>query len=504
MRPARRGENAGPRSTAGDTQTGMGAAGPAGENATPVEDTTSDDGGGRDTEQGMGAAGPAAAAEQVHVINDVAEAQAAQADAEANGDRYRWPRDPDVVRDLWVREAGQDPNTDPPAAWTGPDGLVVNGAIVPVEAVPSAQVSAGQVLPGRVIPADAVPNAGQTQMGMGAAGPAGENAPPGTTGGGGGGGGGGAGGGAGQTQLGMGAAGPAGENAPPATRTGNTQQGMGVVGPEDATAPGDTVPDMTVPDFEQEENTSSPTEETTAVSEPVRRFSETSELEGTIDRESRMGVSGYESSLPPGYGTYRSQVRLSSGEVVEAVIKIYPADKAADFAKDMENTRAASFIPRAPEFYGQVEVPAGPEARPGSTDLAFAMEVKEGAFPDEGVDWADPRYEQAAREASAARSRITDQTIDDIRSFGNEILDKGYYYGGNQAGEVQGLIGPDGEWSPIDFQGLNPLPPETNPDAVSEALREHEAWIQDEVDRMEKRRVEFENEDPTSPEMSLP
>jgi hypothetical protein len=182
------GEGAVPRASASETQTGMGAAGPAGEGAPPRQvEEPSAGGGGRRTQQGMGAAGPAAAAEQVRPIRDIAEAQDAQRQAEANGDRFRWPRNPDIVRDLWVREAGQDPHTDPPAAWNGPDGLVVNGAIVPVEPV-------------------APPSGGSTQQGMGVGAPR-------------------------PTEQGMGAAGPqqGAGNPPPGAH--ETSPGMGEAGP---------------------------------------------------------------------------------------------------------------------------------------------------------------------------------------------------------------------------------------------------------------------------------
>ena len=117
-RRGRRARTRHPPTRSGDTLTGMGPAGPAGENAPPANRSG-------DTLTGMGAAGPTAAGRQVRPITDVAEAQAAFNRAEANGDRYRWPRDPKLVKDLWVREAGQDrtqihprPGKDRTAWWS--------------------------------------------------------------------------------------------------------------------------------------------------------------------------------------------------------------------------------------------------------------------------------------------------------------------------------------------------------------------------------------------------
>jgi hypothetical protein len=121
----------------------------------------------------------------------------------------------------------------------------------------------------------------------------------------------------------------------------------------------------------------------------ARRFSETSELEQPIDRapENRMSVSGYAGSLPKegGYGAFRTKVRLESGEVVDAVVKIYPAEDGAKFNQEVVGAHAAANTGMGPEFYGRVPVPNGPDASPGTNDLAFAME------PVEGIA-ADPTY----------------------------------------------------------------------------------------------------------------
>jgi len=172
-----------------------------------------------------------------------------------------------------------------------------------------------------------------------------------------------------ETLPGMGPAGPAGENAPPRRDT----QPM-----ESQEVPGDI---ETMPTQE----TAGDTTPMPAQQEP-RRFSDTSELVDPINRapENRSSVSGYAGSLPPGYGVFRSRVQLASGEVVNAVVKIYPGENAAQFNNEVAGAQAAAATGRGPEFYGQVQVPTGPEARKGVNDLAFAMEPVEGAFAFSG------------------------------------------------------------------------------------------------------------------------
>jgi len=271
----------------------------------------------------------------------------------------------------------------------------------------------------------------------------------------------------------MGAAGPAGENAAPRDTVPlpahDTSQGMGAVGPAgENVAPRDT--------------------QVMPAQEP-RQFSETSELTEPINRENRMSVSGFPGSLPPGYGVFRTRVRIASGVVVEAVVKIYPPDMAGQFSSEVAGAQAAANTLMGPEFYGVVPV----EGSGG--DLAFAMEPVEGAFARHGSEKGAADYETAVAQSAEAASRITDRTIQDVYDFSKAILEQGYHYGAG-GGEVQGLIGPNGEWTPIDFQGLKPLPAPDSP-AYDAAIKEHESRIQDEVNFLEKARPDFVDEDPT-------
>lgn len=65
---------------------------------------------------------------------------------------------------------------------------------------------------------------------------------------------------------------------------------------------------------------------------------------------------------------------------------------------------------------------------------------------------------------------------------------------------MQGLIGPGGRWTPIDFEGLRPLP--TDPRARAEAIAEQEIWVKDEIDNLQKAHDEHHgipDEEPTDP-----
>jgi hypothetical protein len=415
----------------GRTRLGMGAAGPAGENARPANQTG-------ETITGMGAAGPAVTAGQIRPITDIAEAQAAALRAEANGERFRWPRTPELVKDLWVREAGQNPRKNPPAAWYGPDGLVINGVKVPVEPVTPA-------------------TRGRTVRGMGVGPPR-------------------------PTERGMGVA-----------RPRPTERGMGVARPGQGAARG-------------AQGRGSATQEIEMPAEYVGRrplVTEHAELTSPINRDprNRMSVSGYPGSLPEGYGVFRRPVRLPSGEEVDAAVKIYPADRAERYESEVAGAMAAARTGLGPHFYGRVPIAADPHWTIGrGPDLAFAMEPIEGAFAFPGVEPGEPGYAAAAAESAQAAGRINDHTFQDVRDFAQAILDQGYYYGGSHGGEVQGLVGPGGIWTPIDFQGLHPLP--TEPTARAEAVEEQQMWVQDELNNLQRARDEHHgipDEEPTDP-----
>ncbi len=357
-----------------------------------------------------------------------------------------------------------------------------------------------------------VPPGRPTLRGMGAAGPAGENAPPRVP--------------PGRPTLrGMGAAGPAGENAPPRVRSGDTLTGMGAAGPAGENAlpaprPGDTLTDLNPAGAQAAGRQAAarvagraPTPESEPGAAEIQMppeyvgrrplVTEQAELTSPIDRspDNRMSVSGYPGSLPPGYGVFRKPVRLPSGEVVDAVVKIYPGERAPQYEKEVGGAMAAARTGLGPRFYGRIPVATDARyAQKGRSDLAFAMEPVEGAFAQPGVDPGDPGYAAAAAESAQAAGRINGQTFRDVRDFGDAVLDQGYAYGGAGGGEVQGLIGPAGRWKPIDFQGLAPLP--ADPTLRAEALSEHDGWVQRELDDLQKALDEHNgvvDPDPTDP-----
>ena len=350
-----------------------------------------------------------------------------------------------------------------------------------------------------------------TLRGMGAAGPAGENAPPRIR--------------TGETLTGMGAAGPAGENAPPGPRPSETLTGMGAAGPAGQNASPAIRPTRTPTRMDPagaaaagrraaagiagrtpSPGSKPPAAEIEMPAEYVGRrplVTEHAELTSPIERspDNRMSVSGFPGSLPPGYGVFRKSVQLPTGEVVDAVVKIYPGERAPQYAKEVAGAMAAARTGLGPRFYGRVPIATDPRyARPGQPDLAFAMEPVEGAFAHPGIEPGDPGYAAAAAESAQAAGRINGQTFRDVRDFADAVLDQGYAYGGAGGGEVQGLIGPGGRWKPIDFQGLSPLP--TDPTLRAEALTEHAMWVQDEINNLQKARDDhngFADEDPTDP-----
>jgi hypothetical protein len=132
-----------PAADPGTTSPGMGAAGPGTTQVhdvaqaptqeidiatAPTEELPAQDGGETSTPEAGVAGGP----QQLEIISDPDAALAALEQAQANGEPYNWLPDQRFLRDAWVREAGQDPSAPIPPAWRGPNGLVVDGAVVPL------------------------------------------------------------------------------------------------------------------------------------------------------------------------------------------------------------------------------------------------------------------------------------------------------------------------------------------------------------------------------------
>ena len=175
------------------------------------------------------------------------------------------------------------------------------------------------------------------------------------------------------------------------------------------------------------------------------------------------------------YGAFEARVRLPDGTEVDCVIKILPPkrqgkDAGGFFAKEVEGARAAAATGLGPDFYGVVHVEDG---------YGFAMAKVPGAFVENFAKPGSPGYNQAEAEFQAARNALSDHTADDVRAYGKRLLDLGYY----QDGEVQGLVGPDGHWRPIDFAGVKKLPP-PGPDQAN-AIADHTSMIEAEARGLE-------------------
>jgi hypothetical protein len=136
------------------------------------------------------------------------------------------------------------------------------------------------------------------------------------------------------------------------------------------------------------------------------------------------------------------------------------------FEHDLAGAEAASRTGHAAKFYG--EVPAGPGKR------AFAIEKVPGGFPDVagGASAAE------AKEAAKVAASVTKETVADIKTYGQELLDEGFYY----QGEIQGLVDKSGRWRAIDFQGIRKLPPKANAAEYAKATKRHWDTVNGEAD----------------------
>jgi hypothetical protein len=180
-----------------------------------------------------------------------------------------------------------------------------------------------------------------------------------------------------------------------------------------------------------------------------------------------LSSSGYASTLQgKGFGVFEGRI---PGVKDPVAIKVYPEGHPV-FADDLAGAQAASRTGYGPKFYG--EVPAGPGKR------AFAMEKVPGSFPDA------PGGASAAElaEAAKAAASVTTRTVTDIRTYGQKLLDEGFYY----KGEVQGLVDTSGRWRPIDFQPIRELPPKANAAEYVKAVKDHWSNINSEADMLEK------------------
>jgi hypothetical protein len=187
-----------------------------------------------------------------------------------------------------------------------------------------------------------------------------------------------------------------------------------------------------------------------------------------IDFAKPLSASGYKSTLQQAgseFGVFEAKI---PGVPEPVAVKVYPQGHPV-FARDIAGAEAASRTGFGPKFYGEVEAGAGKQA--------FAMERVSGALPDA----AGGAGAAATKEAAEAAASVSKQTLQDLRTYGQKLLDEGYFYDG----EVQGLVDKSGRWRPIDFQPIKRLPSTAAQTEYQEAVREHWENIKGELDLLQ-------------------
>lgn len=206
-------------------------------------------------------------------------------------------------------------------------------------------------------------------------------------------------------------------------------------------------------------------------------ISNRAEIVGDFDRTTPMEASGFAGSTAganPRFGAFEQRIKTEQGTEVVAVVKILRPSRAKAFQNEVAGAKAAAATGLGPPFYGVIDVPGG---------LAFAMGKVEGGFTQNfsTAPKDSPEYAKAAAETAQATAAVSEQTIRDMENYGDALVHLGYHY----SGELQGLIGPDGRWRPIDFQGVAPLP--TDPAERKKAIVRHREQVADEVKSLQKK-----------------
>jgi hypothetical protein len=217
-----------------------------------------------------------------------------------------------------------------------------------------------------------------------------------------------------------------------------------------------------------------------------RPVSRTAAVVEGLDRRKPLGVSGDAGTVGRSqrrFGVFEAKVKTEDGRVVDCVVKIMPKksqahdfepfDMLPHFQAEVEGAIAASRTGLAPEFLGVVDVQGG---------YGYAMSRVPGAFVhnESRARKGSAEWNKAEAEASLARDAVTRETAQDVRRFGEELYRLGYGY---HEGEIQGLVGPDGRWRPIDFAGIRPLP--TDPVEALNARQDHLNAVEREAQTME-------------------
>ena len=180
-----------------------------------------------------------------------------------------------------------------------------------------------------------------------------------------------------------------------------------------------------------------------------------------IDPDKPMSSGGFAGSLAnkPGCGVFEGYIPSVPDKTV--VIKVYPADDPhliKVFETEKEGAAAAAKTSKGPKYYGEVDM--------GKDKRAFAMEKVSGDMPE---DMSEGASAKAGKEASKAAQSINLKTLEDVRAYGRELWERGYY----SHGDLQGLIDSAGNWRPIDFQGVWKRPPIEDIEATADALKQH-------------------------------
>lgn len=201
----------------------------------------------------------------------------------------------------------------------------------------------------------------------------------------------------------------------------------------------------------------------------TRIVSETSIIQ-SIDRTKPISASGDKGSTSAhqGCGAFEARIQIENGQTLDAVVKILPPGKNYHdvFVREVEGAKVAAETGIGPEFYGVTHVQDG---------YAFAMGKVEGFFPSNMLRPEHPDFAQAEIESRQAIDSLAPEASQDVRNFGVELVKRGYHVNG----DLQGLIGPDGRWRPIDFSAIQKLP--DNPVDRLVAVKDHTGYIEREA-----------------------
>jgi hypothetical protein len=211
-------------------------------------------------------------------------------------------------------------------------------------------------------------------------------------------------------------------------------------------APASSAEPATIPDGAPvSESGGGPTTETGMPAMPEGGGSFEDPIRGAVLDPERMASAGDPGS---GQGESHGAHRAEIPGIGEAVVKVYPdtpefrAKAQGEIAVGQIAAEAGIGVP----MHGAVEVPPTSEGNPR---IGVAMGEAEGGFPD-----ASRNTPEAIAEAHQNARNINDQSFQDVNTFRDALTDRGYV----ALGDIQGFVGPDGRWRPIDFQSYEPRP----------------------------------------------